>query len=54
MLTENLDIISIEYIGLKKAAYRFASAARKGESPARRVRKRAAIVNHTKIKNVGG
>lgn len=54
MLIENLDIISIVYIGLKKVAYHFASAACKGESPARRVRERAVIVNHTRIKNIGG
>ena len=36
------------------ATYRFASAARKRECPARRVRKRAAVINHSWIKYIGG
>ena len=36
------------------ATYCFASAARKREGPARRVRKRAAVINHSWIKYIGG
>ena len=36
------------------ATYRFASAARKRECPARRVRERAAVINHSWIKYIGG
>ena len=38
----------------KKETYRFASAARKGESSARRVSKGAAVIYYPRIKDVGG